>query len=172
MMKAPGTTAEKSRPFGADGNQGLPAQATGEVVLVSSMALPAQVDTALRRKEAAPLPDPEARDFLRRADPILARLIDERPDFRPRAFLEHLPPMDGFGTLIFQVIGQQLSVGATRTIMSRLEVLAVVRSERSRHVHTWPKVELAYVFRNASIAQRDNPRPRAPVANAAVWRRV
>jgi hypothetical protein len=28
----------------------------------------------------------------------------------------------------------------------------------SRHVHTWPKVEDAYVLQNASIAQRDNPR--------------
>jgi DNA-3-methyladenine glycosylase II len=31
------------------------------------------------------------------------------------------PPLDAFGTLVFQVIGQQLSVGATRTILSRLE---------------------------------------------------
>lgn len=71
--------------------------------------------------DPAPLADAEAREFLRRADPVLARLIDQRPDFRPRAFLEHLPLLDGFGTLIFQVIGQQLSVSATRTIMSRLE---------------------------------------------------
>ncbi len=70
---------------------------------------------------AASIADPTAREFLRQADPILARVIDERPDFRPRAFLEELPRLDAFGTLIFQVIGQQLSVSATRTIMSRLE---------------------------------------------------
>lgn len=51
----------------------------------------------------------------------MAKLIDARPDFRPRAWLEQLPPLDAFGTLIFQVIGQQLSVTVTRTIMSRLE---------------------------------------------------
>ena len=65
--------------------------------------------------------DPTGREFLRRADPILRELIDARPDFQPRAWLNELPPRDAFGTLIFQVAGQQLSVAATRTIVSRLE---------------------------------------------------
>jgi DNA-3-methyladenine glycosylase II len=65
--------------------------------------------------------DPEAREFLRNADPVLARIIDARPDFRARAWMDELPPLDAFGTLIFQVAGQQLSVRATRTILSRLE---------------------------------------------------
>ena len=64
--------------------------------------------------------DPEAREFLRQADPVLAPLIDARPDFHPRAWMDELPPLDAFGTLVFQVIGQQLSVSATRTILSRL----------------------------------------------------
>ncbi len=72
------------------------------------------------RKRAA-VADRKAREFLRNADPVLARLIDARPGFRPRAWLDELPPLDGFGTLIFQVAGQQLSVAATRTIVSRLE---------------------------------------------------
>src|SRR6478736_5574644 len=70
---------------------------------------------------AAAVADPKAREFLRRADPILRGLIDARPDFHPRAWLDELPPLDAFGTLIFQVAGQQLSVRATRTILSRLE---------------------------------------------------
>ena len=70
---------------------------------------------------AAAVADPEAREFLRRADPVLARLIDAHPDFRPRAWLDELPPLDAFGTLVFQVIGQQLSVKATRAILGRLE---------------------------------------------------
>jgi DNA-3-methyladenine glycosylase II len=70
---------------------------------------------------ATPAADPEAREFLRNADPVLARLIDAKPDFRPRAWLDELPPLTAFGTLIFQVAGQQLSVRATRTIVSRLE---------------------------------------------------
>jgi DNA-3-methyladenine glycosylase II len=65
--------------------------------------------------------DPEARAFLRKADPVLGRIIDAHPDFRPRAWLDQLPPLDAFGTLIFQVVGQQLSVRATRTIVSRIE---------------------------------------------------
>ena len=73
------------------------------------------------RKGGAAVADPTAREFLRRADPILGETIDARPDFRPRAWLDELPPLDAFGTLIFQVIGQQLSVSATRTIVARLE---------------------------------------------------
>jgi DNA-3-methyladenine glycosylase II len=69
----------------------------------------------------APVADPGARAFLRTADPVLGRIIDAHPDFRPRAWLDELPPLDAFGTLIFQVAGQQLSVRATRTIVSRIE---------------------------------------------------
>jgi DNA-3-methyladenine glycosylase II len=64
--------------------------------------------------------DPKAKEFLRNADPVMARLIDVHPDFRPRAWLDELPPLDAFGTLVFQVLGQQLSVAATRAILSRL----------------------------------------------------
>ena len=71
--------------------------------------------------QAAAVADPEAREFLRKADPVLARLIDAHPDFHPRAWLDELPPLDAFGTLVFQVIGQQLSVRATRAILGRLE---------------------------------------------------
>ena len=70
---------------------------------------------------SATFADPAAREHLRKADPVLARLIDARPDFRPRAWLDQLPLLDAFGTLVFQVIGQQLSVSATRTILSRLQ---------------------------------------------------
>ena len=70
----------------------------------------------------ATLADPTAREFLRNADPVLARLIDAHPDFRPRAWIDQLPGLDAFGTLIFQVIGQQLSVRATRNILSRLDL--------------------------------------------------
>jgi len=48
-------------------------------------------------------------------------VIDAHPDFHPRAWIDELPGLDAFGTLVFQVAGQQLSVRATRTILSRLE---------------------------------------------------
>ena len=73
------------------------------------------------RKGGSAVADPKAVEFLRHADPVLRRLIDAHPDFRPRAWLEDLPPLDAFGTLIFQVVGQQLSVSATRTIVARLQ---------------------------------------------------
>jgi DNA-3-methyladenine glycosylase II len=65
--------------------------------------------------------DPAAREFLRSADPVVRELIDAHPDFHPRAWLAELPPLDAFGTLIFQVVGQQLSVSATRAIVSHLQ---------------------------------------------------
>jgi len=43
-----------------------------------------------RPRERAALADSKAREFLRKADPVLARLIDERPDFRPRAWMDKL----------------------------------------------------------------------------------
>ena len=76
-----------------------------------------------RPRKRAPLADPRAREFLSKADPVLAKLIDERPDFRPRAWTEELPPFDAFGTLVFQVAGQQLSVASTRAIIRHLEEL-------------------------------------------------
>ena len=69
----------------------------------------------------APIADRKARESLHKADLVLARLIETRPGFRPRAWMDELPPLDAFGTLIFQVAGQQLSVAATRTIVSRIE---------------------------------------------------
>src|SRR5215813_12775020 len=77
------------------------------------------VETRPRRH--APVANREAREFLRNADPVLARLIDARPDFRPRAWLDELPPLDAFGTLVFQIAGQQLSVSSTRAILRHLE---------------------------------------------------
>src|SRR5271166_3403123 len=65
----------------------------------------------------------KARSHLRDADPVLARLIDDRPAFDPRAWLAQLPSMDLYGALLFQVTGQQLSVAATRRILARIEAL-------------------------------------------------
>jgi DNA-3-methyladenine glycosylase II len=64
-----------------------------------------------------------ARSKLRDADPVLARLIDDRPAFDPRAWLAQLPAMDLYGALLFQVTGQQLSVPATRRTLGRIEDL-------------------------------------------------
>jgi DNA-3-methyladenine glycosylase II len=65
----------------------------------------------------------QARSYLRDADPVLARLIGDRPDFDPRGWLAELPPMDLYGALLFQVTGQQLSVPATRRTLVRIQAL-------------------------------------------------
>ena len=65
----------------------------------------------------------QARSHLRTADPVLARLIDDRPAFDPRAWMAQLPAMDLYGALLFQVIGQQLSVAATRRTLARIQAL-------------------------------------------------
>ena len=82
-------------------------KAIAEVVPTRLMS----VDAVPRKR--APKADPEHASF-RRADPALRRLIDARPEFRPRAWMDELPRLDAFATLVFQVAGQQLSVRSTR----------------------------------------------------------
>jgi len=70
----------------------------------------------------------QARSYLRNADPVLARLIDDRPDFDlAEARLDNpfglVLPMDLFGALLFQITGQQLSVPATRRTLARTQAL-------------------------------------------------
>jgi DNA-3-methyladenine glycosylase II len=77
------------------------------------------VETTTRKRAA--LANRKAREFLRKADPVLAQLVEAHPDFRPRAWMDELPPLDAFGTLVFQVAGQQLSVASTRAIVKHLE---------------------------------------------------
>jgi len=38
-------------------------------------------------------------------DPVMARLIDVRPDFDPHAWITQLPPMDLYDALLFQIVG-------------------------------------------------------------------
>jgi DNA-3-methyladenine glycosylase II len=64
-----------------------------------------------------------ARTRLRKADPVLARIIDHDPPFDPRAWIDELPPMDIYGAALFQITGQQLSVAATRRTIARIEAL-------------------------------------------------
>jgi DNA-3-methyladenine glycosylase II len=59
-------------------------------------------------------------DWLRAADPVLARLIDAWPDFDPDVWIQRLPALDLFGALVFAVIGQQISVTTATAIFARL----------------------------------------------------
>jgi DNA-3-methyladenine glycosylase II len=64
-----------------------------------------------------------ARRHLQTVDPVIARLIEELPGFDPQAWLRELPPVDLFGALLFQVVGQQLSVAVTRRTIARIEAM-------------------------------------------------
>ena len=57
---------------------------------------------------------------LHAADPVLAALIDKRPEYEADAWRRELPFMDLFGCLLSQIIGQQISLKAARTILERL----------------------------------------------------
>jgi DNA-3-methyladenine glycosylase II len=64
----------------------------------------------------------QARACLHAADPVLARLIDERPDFDPRAWIARFrSPVSLYDALLWQVAGQQLSVAAAGRIVARTE---------------------------------------------------
>ena len=79
----------------------------------------------------------QARSHLRTADPVLARLIDERPAFDPQAWMAQLPPMDLYGALLFQVTGEQLSVAATRSTLARIQALFGGRSPLPPRCWPW-----------------------------------
>jgi DNA-3-methyladenine glycosylase II len=63
-----------------------------------------------------------AKKALRAADPRMAELVDADPTLDPDAALEGLPT-NLWDALVFQVVGQQLSVAATRAILARLGAL-------------------------------------------------
>jgi DNA-3-methyladenine glycosylase II len=73
-----------------------------------------------------PRPTPRAEQvrtglaWLHAADPVLAQVIDDHPDFDPDDWIRRRPAMDLFGALVFQVIGQQISVIAATAIFGRL----------------------------------------------------
>lgn len=83
---------------------------------------------------------------------MIGKLIDRRPDFDPTAWLDDLPQMDLFGSLLFQVAGQQLSVAATRRTVERItslfgghlpsprELLAVAPDDLRAAGLSWRKV--------------------------------
>jgi len=63
-----------------------------------------------------------ARAALRAADPRMAELVDADPRLDPDTVLDGWPT-DLWDALVFNVVGQQLSVAATRAILARLDAL-------------------------------------------------
>src|SRR5215207_9225045 len=69
----------------------------------------------------------EARATLRMGDPVMRQLIDTWPDLDPydwqRAWRQELPATGLFGSLLRQIVGQQISVSAASAILGRLATL-------------------------------------------------
>jgi DNA-3-methyladenine glycosylase II len=64
----------------------------------------------------------EGRAVLRAADPRMAALVDADPGLDPDAFFDNWPA-DLWSALVFQVIGQEVSLAAAGAIRGRLEAL-------------------------------------------------
>jgi hypothetical protein len=109
-----------------------------------------------------------ARSYLRHADPMLARLIDDRPDFDPRAWVAQLPPMDLFGAVLFQVTGQQLSVPAARRTLARIEACSAAICPPHRTLGSRSYSASAAKPR-ASIASRSRTSNAPAFANSLTW---
>jgi len=61
-----------------------------------------------------------AREALRANDPVMRRLIDANPDLHPDSWRDALPVEGLFEALLFQIVGQQISVSAMSAIYVRL----------------------------------------------------
>ncbi len=64
-----------------------------------------------------------AREALCAIDPVMRGLIDAAPDLDPDAWRASLPVEGLFEALLFQIVGQQISVSAANAIHARLCVL-------------------------------------------------
>ena len=64
-----------------------------------------------------------AREDLRAKDPVMRDLIDANPDLDYDAWRRTLPVEGLFEALLFQIVGQQISVSAANAIYTRLRAL-------------------------------------------------
>lgn len=64
-----------------------------------------------------------AREELRAKDPVMRGLIDANPDLDYDAWRRALPVEGLFEALLFQIVGQQISVSAANAIYARLRAL-------------------------------------------------
>ena len=60
------------------------------------------------------------REKLRARDPVMRRLIDANPDLHPDSWREAVPVEGLFEALLYQIVGQQISVTAMNAIHVRL----------------------------------------------------
>ena len=94
-----------------------------------------------------------AREELRAADPVLRGLIDAKPDLDIHAWRASLPVGGLFEALLFQIVGQQISVSAANAIHARLRALFPVGRPDSEGLAQVPAEALRRIGLSARKAE-------------------
>ena len=100
---------------------------------------------------------------------MIGQLIERRPDFDPHAWLDELPPMTLFGSLLFQITGQQLSVAATRRTIERITSLFEDDCPRPRSY--WRRNRVTYELRGFPGARSTRSEISPNVSRMVDWTR-
>ena len=101
-----------------EGHTGGKLESLGRALVQAGKGLRADVGQSMRGRELG-----LAREELRAKDPVLRGLIDANPELDVDAWRQSLPVKGLFEALLFQIVGQQISVSAMNAIYTRLRAL-------------------------------------------------
>ena len=116
LVKLGGATACAAAHAGGDTGGGL--EHLGRALVQAGKGLRADVHPSMQGRELG-----LAREELRARDPVLRGLIDASPELDVDAWRLSLPVEGLFQALLFQIVGQQISVSAMSAIYARLRAL-------------------------------------------------
>lgn len=102
----------------AEGDTGGKLESLGRALVQAGKGLRADVRQSVQGRELG-----LAREELRAKDPVLRDLIDANPELDVDAWRQSLPVEGLFQALLFQIVGQQISVSAMNAIHARLRAL-------------------------------------------------
>lgn len=102
----------------AEDNTGGKLESLGRALVQAGKGLRADVRQSVQGRELG-----LAREDLRAKDPVLRGLIDANPDLDVDAWRQSIPVEGLFQALLFQIVGQQISVSAMNAIYARLRAL-------------------------------------------------
>ena len=116
LVKLGGATAHAAAL--AEGDAGGKLEGLGRALVLAGKGLRADVTQSVQGRELG-----LAREELRAKDPVLRGLIDANPELDVDAWRQSLPVEGIFQALLFQIVGQQISVSAMNAIYARLRAL-------------------------------------------------
>lgn len=116
MIKLGGSTMHAAAH--AEGDPGRKLQSLGRALVAAGKGLRVDVKQSVQGRELS-----RAREELRACDPVLRGLIDANPELDVDAWRQSLPVEGLFQALLFQIVGQQISVSAMNAIYARLRAL-------------------------------------------------